>query len=544
VASNENIHYRNNLGGALSALLLGLSITSMPNLAAAGDQTKRNNEPQSMDDLFGSPPSPEQKPAPNTQPAPDSANKGVEPKSVDELFGTPPSAQQLPEINTTPVKSSESPDQSSKEPQSVDALFGKEPATPQPAVEQESAPTSSVRLSGFYRNELAYTYARDEHWSKFSNMLDLSATGRTTGGIAWKLGGRMVYDPIYDLTDYYNSQVSNDQRFEAMVREAYFDYSAGDFDFRLGRQHVIWGEMVGLFFADVVSAKDLREFILPDFDILRIPQWTGRAEYFKGDLHAEAIWIPYMTYDNIGKPGADFYPFIPPAVPGSTSVIAREDRPTGLENSAYGVRLSYLYNGWDLSSFYYTPIDPSAAFARLTPLSAPTIVYQPIHKRIHQTGATLGKDLGPMVLKTEAVYTTDKLFSVTRPSDADGLVQQDLLDYIVGLEWSFPQETRFNLQFFQRWFPNHDAGVGPEETESGFTVLFSTQALRPRIEPEFLLIRSLNRDDWSVQLKVTWRLDGNWQLRAGADVFSGPMTGLLGQFDNQDRVYTEVRYTF
>ena len=54
------------------------------------------------------------------------------------------------------------------------------------------------RLSGFYRNELAYTYAGDEHWSKFSNMLDLSATGRTAGGIHWKLGGRVVYDPIYD----------------------------------------------------------------------------------------------------------------------------------------------------------------------------------------------------------------------------------------------------------------------------------------------------------------------------------------------------------
>ena len=72
------------------------------------------------------------------------------------------------------------------------------------------------------------------------------------------------------------------------MRETYLDVSAGDWDFRLGRQQIVWGEMVGLFFADVVSAKDLREFVLPDFDYLRIPQWSVRTEYFKGDFHGEA----------------------------------------------------------------------------------------------------------------------------------------------------------------------------------------------------------------------------------------------------------------
>jgi len=52
--------------------------------------------------------------------------------------------------------------------------------------------------------------------------------------------------------------------------------------FRLGRQHIVWGEMVGLFFADVVSAKDMRQFILPDFDMIRIPQWAARAEFLRG----------------------------------------------------------------------------------------------------------------------------------------------------------------------------------------------------------------------------------------------------------------------
>jgi hypothetical protein len=276
--------------------------------------------------------------------------------------------------------------------------------------------------------------------------------------------------------------------------------------------------------------------------MIRIPQWAARAEYFSGEFHAEAVWIPYMTYDDIGKPGAEFYPFNPPAIPGLQTVIAKEKKPTELDDSAYGLRLSLLKNGWDMSGFYYSTNDPSAAFSRQ--ISATSAIYTPLHERIHQLGATLGKDLGPMVLKAEAVYSMDRLYSTLDPGDVDGLVEQDVLDYIVGLEWSFPQETRLNVQFFQRWFPDHDAGIVPDNTESGVSLLFSTQALHPRLEPEVLLASSLNRSDWSAQFKLGWRLDGNWRLAAGVDIFEGSEGGLFGVYDDKDRVYTEVRYSF
>ena len=48
--------------------------------------------------------------------------------------------------------------------------------------------------------------------------------------------------------------------------------------------------MVGVFVADVVSAKDMREFILPDFNAPRIPQWAARAEYFPHHYHVDRCW--------------------------------------------------------------------------------------------------------------------------------------------------------------------------------------------------------------------------------------------------------------
>jgi hypothetical protein len=398
-------------------------------------------------------------------------------------------------------------------------------------------------VTGFLETDLAYIFAGTKHWSNFNNTLELSAQGSTANGMGWKLSGRVNYNPIYNLTDYYPSSVGDDETFEAMFRETYIDLGAGDWEFRLGRQNIVWGEMVGVFVADAVSAKDLRQFLLPDFDMIRIPQWAARGEYFSGDFHAEAVWIPYMTYDNIGVPGMDFYPFTPPVAPGYQSVIADEQQPHGLDDSAYGGRLSWIKDGWDVSGFYYTTNDPTPAYSRQTSLN--TIIYTPIHKRIYQLGATLGKDLGPMVLKAEALYTHDRLVSTLDPLDADGLVKQNIFDYIIGLEWSFPQETRFNMQFFQRWIPNANPDIVADDLSSGVSVLLSTQALHHKLEPQLLVLSSLDRVDWMAQFKLAWKPGGNWLVETGLAYFGGSTgTGLFANYDNNDQIYTNVRYSF
>lgn len=422
--------------------------------------------------------------------------------------------------------------------ESRDSLFGddtKRPASPEPA-------RSPWR--GFVRGELAYTYADPAHWSKMLVRGELSAQGALTERIKYKASARLDYDFVYDATDFYPSDVRRDQRFNVFLRENYLDFGAGDWDFRVGRQHIVWGEMVGLFFADVVSAKDLREFILPDFDILRIPQWAARAEYSKGDFHAEAVWIPVPSYDEIGKPGAEFFPAVLPPPPGFATLYDNEQIPKRkLANTNYGLRLSYLRNGWDVSGFYYHSMDAAPTFYReVVTAPQPAFVYQARHDRIDQLGGTLAKDFGPFVLKAEAIYTRGRNYSVGRPDD-DGVVRQNTLDLVGGLDFSLPADTRLNVQLFERAFFDHDPDIIPNRHEPGFSVLLARR-LADRVEAEVLYIASLNRTDWMLRPRITWDFQANWRLIFGVDIFEGPPLGLLGQFDNRDRVYTEVRYSF
>ena len=426
------------------------------------------------------------------------------------------------------------------------AASNSEPAqTSSPPSKSQGLIPWDLKISGHAQTAAAYTFAAPDHWSKIKNTLHLAVERALSTDINLKVSGRFSYDGAYDVSNFYPERVRRDQRFDGMFHETYLDMGFNDLSLRLGRQNIVWGEVIGLFFADVVTAKDLREFLVPEFDYIRIPQWAARAEYFTGDFKLEGIWIPYMSYDRIGKPGAEFYPFAIPPPPGFRLNVRSERTPHRLEDSSFGLRASYLLNGWDLSGFYYGSMDTNPTFFRSTVLApTPTVRIRPDHERIHQAGLTMSKDIGSFVLKSEAIYTWDRYFEVTNASDSNGVVRQNFLDYILSAEIPLPMESRINLQFFQRIFTSHDKDIIPRKVETGASVFASTKLLDGKVEPELLTIHSLNRLDYMTRFKVNWYFAENWRFVAGTAIFGGKQLGFFGRFDNRDRVFTELRYSF
>jgi hypothetical protein len=465
-----------------------------------------------------------------TQPA--GAGSERLPASRDELFGDAPAP--VPAPPAASQGTAEPP-----EPGSREALFGADEIKPE-------APRPAAQLRGFVQFAPAYTYSSPGHWSRGVVRTQGEVSGRLSAGVKYKASVRLDLDPVYMGSDFYPSDVREDQRAELLVRETYLDFALpANWELRLGRQHIVWGEVVGLFFADVVSARDLRDFILPDFDILRIPQWAARGEYFGNDWHLELVWIPVPSYDTVGKPGAEFYPFVIPATPGLNQVVLDDDRPsTALDNTNYGARVSRLIGGWDLSAFYYRSTSATPTLHReLTLAPVPTMVFEPRHDRIWQGGGTLTKDLGSVVLKAEAIYTEGRRYELSDPARVPGVAQQDTFDYIVGLDFMLPRDGRLNLQGFQRVFFDHDSDIYFDEVESGVSLLVSAK-LTPKIEPELLIIQSLNSHDRLLRPRVNLILRPDLIARFGIDIFDGPDFGLFGRFDDRDRVYGELRYSF
>lgn len=430
-------------------------------------------------------------------------------------------------------------------PMTKDELFG-EAAGKQPRDDGGAAP--AARLSGFYELTTAYTYGEPAHWSRAVNRLALDGRG-AWGDVKWRLGARFDVDPIYMGSNFYLDEVKRDQRAVAIWRENYLDFEAGGWDFRLGAQNIVWGEVVGLFFADVVSARDLRDFLLPSFDVIRIPQWAARAEYSSGDSHVELVWIPIQAFDNIGKPGSDFYPApLPSPTPeGVASAFKDPDRPSSsLRNSAYGLRANTLVGGWDVAAFYYRSYGTSPTFYReATGDPTQPFAFTPRYDRIWQVGATFSKDLGSVALHGEAVYAHGQRFGTPDPMAPDGVVERPTLDWIVSVDVPFTEsEGRVNVQVFQRrYFGGGAEAVAINSGDFGVSALVSAK-ISSAWEPQILWIQTFGGGGNLVRPRLNWYPEKNTAVGFGVDIFTGASDGYFGRYDNRDRVYGEVRYTF
>ena len=430
-----------------------------------------------------------------------------------------------------------------------DSLFGLETAADPKRPDAPEQGAARVRFSGFYNFELAYTYSDPGHWSRAVNRLQLLADGDLGQGVKWKLGFRADIDPVHYGSDFYVDAVNRDQRADLFWRENYLDFNAGGWDFRLGAQQIVWGEVVGLFFADVVSARDMREFLLPSFDIIRIPQWAARAEYFfEGDTHLELVWIPVPTFDLIGKPGAEFYP-VPLPVPVSESAAAMfydPEKPSRkLSNSNYGVRVNTLAQGWDLSAFYYRSFNTHPTFYFLTDQSTETgFAYRPRYERIWQAGGTFSKDFGSFVLRGEAVYSSSQDYALENPlAMPGGVASRAAVDAIVGLDLSPSTDTRVNVQLFNRSIL--DGGEGDLMVKTaGFGASILASIKVGEFEPQILWIHNFKDAGGLVRPRIAWTAAKNVTIIGGVDIFTGPSNGYFGRYDDRDRVYTEVRYDF
>jgi hypothetical protein len=426
-------------------------------------------------------------------------------------------------------------------PASRDSLFGLD----KPAVAAQTGP----RLGGFVDALAAYSYGDPGHWSRGVARLQVVGQGQFAPDVKWKASGRVDVDPVYLWSDFYPDRVKRDQRIDFFWRENYIDVSRDNWALRVGAQQIVWGEVVGLFFADVVSARDMREFLLPSFDIIRIPQWAARAEYFlAGDSKLEIVWIPVPVFDKIGRPGSDFYPVrLPAPLPEELANVFRDPvRPhRDWDNGNFGIRAGTLLSGWDVSAFYYRSFSTQPTFYRI-PGDDPAqpFVFEARYDRIWQAGATVTKDLGVTVARAEAVYTHGQGFTSNDPFVAQGVEKRNAVDYIVGFEFVLPSDTRINVQGYQRFYPGGGEGdLALHADGVGASLLVSTKLTRD-LEPQLLWIRNLRHGDSMIRPRITWTAAPNVAIAFGADIFTGPADTLFGRFANRDRVYTEVRFDF
>ena len=416
---------------------------------------------------------------------------------------------------------------------------------------EKSRAAAPITINGDLRNHIVYRLKNPHQFSKIKTDFNFNLSGRLSDDLSYVLGTRLSYDAVFDLTDNYNEDVESDQKKQTDLRDAYVDFSWGNAEFRIGNQQIVWGQAVGLFFADIVNPKDLREYILPDLDQIRIPVPAINLEYYPGSLYLQFIFIPYPEFNEFGKKGSEF-DFSESIYAQNADVIMNEpEKPANsFDNSELGFRVSKLLRGWDLSVFYlydYYNFPVNYRYISLNPIGSVhpvTITYQPEYKRMHRFGHTFSKEYMDAVFKGELIYNYKMYISSLNPSDFDGILKTDTFKCLLGIDYTFFNSLETNFQFMQEFIMDYQTDMAPKQYTTSFSIWMKTGFFEDKIEPELFFVSSLNYRDSLCRMKITCNYNNSLKFILGMDLFFGQVDGNFGIFDDNDRFFVEIRYNF
>lgn len=388
-------------------------------------------------------------------------------------------------------------------------------------------------ISGFVRNYTGVLHDNG-NFSILQNTLNLNYT-KSGDKIAFK-ANPMLY--------HYNSDSLN-----LRLRELYLDLYFKNFDLRIGKQQVVWGKADGAFITDVVSPLNLSEFLLPDFDEIRIGVNAVKFDYYLGNNTLEVIWLPNFTPAKIPQAGSIWY--IQPEFPAPpTFDWSKSEINPSLDNSEIFVKYSALTSkiDFELMGGYTWDDYPTMHIEKQIDMSSGSPVLTglnitPEHHRLLLGGGSFSTEIKGFVLRGETAYYNGKYIQTEDPSAIDALIEKDYLHYLIGLDFSIGN-VKFSTQFIQEAIIDYDENMLKGKTENTMTFLVRYDLLRETLHLELFSYIGLTNEDALIKPKITYDFDDSFSIQLGSNIFVGDEKGRFGQYRDNSMTYMKLKYSF
>jgi len=378
---------------------------------------------------------------------------------------------------------------------------------------------------GFVRAYLGALTDQDGEYSVLQNTFD------------WKLDYGKGDVALY-VNPVFNYNALNDN-LDITLRQAYMDIYFDDFDLRIGKQQIIWGKADGVFITDIISPRDLSEFILPDFEEIRIGTNAIKFDFYIGNSTFEAVWIP--TFQPTIAPDANSIWFPETADFTTQPVVEDATKPEQkLTESEIALKYSYLGSAidYELMAAYMWDDNPAMHIYQQPDT---TILIKPEYHRLPLVGASFSKAVGGAVVRGEGAYYFEKRFAA-EDFTMNGVKEKDYAHSLIGYDHNwFGMNVSF--QFIQEYIMDYEEDIRNDEFSNTMTFLIMEDFLRETLRLEFFTYYGINNEDALLRPKISYDLADGFEVQLGANIFVGK-EGNFGQYDENDMLFMKVRYDF
>lgn len=384
-------------------------------------------------------------------------------------------------------------------------------------IDRESAREKTYEL----RNEflLSKEFALSRHFNAFSSM-------------------KGSFDYFYSKDeDFHTGEESIE------LWELYGDIFSRHFDLRVGKQIIRWGKSDEVNPTDIFTPEDFSEFMNETERAKRkIPVLAAKSNIYYKDFTLESIWIPFFVKSRIDVTDGDWHPYVFHAYRAQGLRILDDDGPDkDINNGNFAFKLKYQGESFDSSISYSNHIAQLPALV----VNAANGTVSPQYPRQHTFGGDFETVVGKFGLRGELAYTTDTAFLSYDPLDSDRTVYTEALNWVCGLDYSFPEALYVNLQYAQQFIPNYPHQIATQRIEDSVVWRITKDYLRDTLRVKTTGRYYLSTQDLAFESSIRYKITEDLHATFGIYLFAGDHdSNLFGQYHQNDQLYTRLKYTF
>lgn len=338
-----------------------------------------------------------------------------------------------------------------------------------------------------------------------------------------------------------------DQKWErerAELGKLYLTVDTEYFDITAGQQIIRWGTSDGINPMDLFNPIDSRDPIANARSLTRKSVPLIQSVIQTPLCTLEGVFIPQAVVNKPALSGSPWEPLVLKSLrkleADGTILLDDENNPTGSE---YGLRASTTMNGWDISLLYFAGYTKYPVYARTS--YGGKIRYEAHHPSLNAYGVAFAKGLSKGTMRGELAYKPKTVLQAKSTyTQHNGLIEADLLQGVIGIDWTFFTDFYVTSQYFMDIFLDDTSNATCSSYTDGFTFLVSDKYWDSALEAGVQGTVYLSGDGLSVEIYGQYDINDHWKLTAGFLLWDGEEQTILGQYRENDMVYLKLKYAF
>ena len=390
------------------------------------------------------------------------------------------------------------------------------------------APEAKGALYGSLDIEAQHNISNDKNLSSLKSLVDLIGEYKFDNGV--KVNGNLkgYHDFAYDLE---NGVAPNGYESEINLNELNIEFEISpNFDFKTGRQIVVWGKSDSIRITDILNPLDNRTPGLVDIKNLRLGRTMSKLDYYVDNLNLSIIALHENRFSENPKSGSDF----------KSTIDLDENKPEdNFENMGTALSLTGVFEGYDVGLYF------ADTYVDKPYLQNGVLQYDNKSKMI---GAAYNKVVDSFLFKAEVARFDQIKYNLSTTST----VEKARTDVLLGLEYNGITDGSISYEVALRKISDYVATINnalnayKREEEYQQVVRFSQSYLNQTLDLSIVLsaMGSSAQDGGSARVSLDYAIDDETSVSGGVIDYIGGDNATIDAYKDNDRIFATISRSF